>query len=133
MPSVNAGGLETISAKAGSSNFAYEILAADKFCRYTADSVSGSTTVARRGVRLSQPVRSEIPASCLLLGQCSILIPSKPVIIELRTEWKLPISSRERNLLKFLSMAATIEVFDKTRLLQPYCEDELGLNEPDRM
>jgi hypothetical protein len=43
-PSANGGGLETISAGAGSSSFAYEILAADKFGCYTAASAEGSTS-----------------------------------------------------------------------------------------
>ncbi|HSY98533.1 MAG TPA: hypothetical protein VK788_03485 [Terriglobales bacterium] len=38
-PSANAGGLETISARSGSSGFAYEIVAADEFGCYTAASV----------------------------------------------------------------------------------------------
>jgi hypothetical protein len=43
-PSVSAGGLETISTRSGSSGFAYEIVAADKFGCYTAASVPGSTS-----------------------------------------------------------------------------------------
>jgi len=43
-PSVNAGGLGTVSARSGSAGFAYEIVAADKFGCYTAASASGSTS-----------------------------------------------------------------------------------------
>lgn len=43
-PSVNAGGLETISARSGTARFAYKIVAADKFGCYTAASGPGSTS-----------------------------------------------------------------------------------------
>jgi hypothetical protein len=47
-PSVNAGGLETIPAHLGSSDFAYEIVAADKFGCYTTASTSGLTTTGNK-------------------------------------------------------------------------------------
>jgi hypothetical protein len=43
-PVVNSGGIETVAANSGSSSFAYEIVAADKFGCYTAASSSGSTS-----------------------------------------------------------------------------------------
>jgi hypothetical protein len=62
MPSVNAGGLETISAGAGSSGFAYEIVAADKFGCYTAASVAGSTsagnTLGQQTISITSGTRS---------------------------------------------------------------------------
>jgi hypothetical protein len=43
-PSVNAGGVDAVPARTGSSDFAYEIVAADKFGCYTAASMPGSTS-----------------------------------------------------------------------------------------
>ncbi len=57
-PSVNAGGLETISASVGSSAFAYEIVAADKFGCYSAASVSGSTSAGNSLGQQTIPITS---------------------------------------------------------------------------
>jgi hypothetical protein len=61
-PSVNAGGPETLPARAGSSGFAYEIVAADKFGCYTAASVSGSTsagnTLGQQSISITSGTRS---------------------------------------------------------------------------
>jgi hypothetical protein len=61
-PSVNSGGLNTVPSNAGSSSYAYVVVAADKFGCYTTASSSGSTStgtaLGRRIVSISKLARS---------------------------------------------------------------------------